>query len=119
LSAFCGVCFDGTDYFGRGAFFEVSQYIAQISLSSSRNQQMQMIGHDHPAVQLQSFIGLAEGNASHYYVPILLPAKYISPFDHCKGDKMNSPLISYLISAFRHRLKIIFLHMLVRKKAGP
>ena len=64
---------------------------------SAASYQVNVIGHNHPAKQLEPFFFLAVRQAFDYDIGINSPCKYISPTANCKCEKINAFLVLYAI----------------------
>ena len=79
-SAFMFIVDDCFNYLFTGKLFKISEYITQVFIPGRHNQ-VQMITHQAPAMQYQSFFSLAEPDAIKNNITVIFSCKDINPFN--------------------------------------
>ncbi len=77
--------------------FKISQDIFLFETISGGNDQVDMISHNTPAVQQESFVFLAITEAINQYIFVYVSGEYIYPFYHSKRYKVKPGLIAYFV----------------------
>lgn len=72
--------------------FKIPHNILKLILVSSYNQ-MNMICHYNPCINIQSFSILTEPETGEDNIPVFVSDKNINPIDHCKTYKVEFGLI--------------------------
>lgn len=77
--------------------FEVPDQATQIFISGGPDK-MNVIGHDHIGIQVQSFILAAKVQAFQHDIPVTFSAENIDPANNSKCQKVSGGLVPYFIA---------------------
>jgi hypothetical protein len=66
---------------------------------------MDMVAHENPCINFQSFVGLAKPYTFQKNIPVILSAENINPIYNSKRNEIAFALVSYFILG-THKVKV-------------